>query len=181
MALNPTRSITGAMVSVFAVSMPSAAHVLWLPSRREVSTRATSATVPPSPDPQQYLPVFDRRAILNEDLGDGAAHLGAHAVHQLHHLNHADDGVLLYLGADLDIRRSAGPRCAVEDSEKRRSDVEERAIAGGCLGLAVRLELRRHSRRRRRRDASPRRRSARRRRDIGPLAPGSRAAPEREL
>src|SRR5689334_12734848 len=44
-ALKPTRSITGAMVSVLAVSTPSAAHRHWLPSRREVSTIWMSATV----------------------------------------------------------------------------------------------------------------------------------------
>src|SRR6185312_2750109 len=43
-ALKPTRSITGAMVSVFAVSTPRAAHRHWLPSRSDVSTSWTSAT-----------------------------------------------------------------------------------------------------------------------------------------
>ena len=43
-ALKPTRSMTGAMVRVLAVSIPTAAHVLWLPSRSEVSTSAISAT-----------------------------------------------------------------------------------------------------------------------------------------
>src|SRR3954462_8888814 len=43
MALNPTRSITGAMLSVFAVSMPVAPHRHWLPSRSEVSTSCNSA------------------------------------------------------------------------------------------------------------------------------------------
>src|SRR5262249_8138749 len=41
--LKPTRSITGAIESVLAVSMPSAAQRHWLPSRKEVSTRRTSA------------------------------------------------------------------------------------------------------------------------------------------
>src|SRR3974390_1893036 len=95
-ALKPTRSITGAMVSVFAVSMPAAAQVLWLPSRSEVSTRPISATVWSSRDPQQHLPVFDRRAILHEDLGDRALNLRAHRVHELHHFDDADDGVLLH-------------------------------------------------------------------------------------
>src|SRR5690348_13788904 len=43
MALKPTRSITGAMVSVRAVSTPSAAQRHWLPSRSEVSTSLMSA------------------------------------------------------------------------------------------------------------------------------------------
>src|SRR5690349_9836778 len=43
MALKPTRSMTGAMLSVRAVSMPSALHRHWLPSRSEVSTRRASA------------------------------------------------------------------------------------------------------------------------------------------
>src|SRR5690242_15539949 len=43
-ALNPTRSITGAMVSVLAVSTPSAAQRHWLPSRSDVSTSWMSAT-----------------------------------------------------------------------------------------------------------------------------------------
>src|SRR5580658_1117276 len=45
MALKPTRSITGAMVSVRAVSTPSAAQRHWLPSRSEVSTSWMSAIV----------------------------------------------------------------------------------------------------------------------------------------
>src|SRR6185369_17436935 len=44
MAEKPTRSITGAMVSVMAVSMPVAPQRLWLPSRSEVSTIRISAT-----------------------------------------------------------------------------------------------------------------------------------------
>src|SRR4029077_19304232 len=43
-ALKPTRSMSGAMVRVLAVSIPTAAQVLWLPSRSDVSTRAISAT-----------------------------------------------------------------------------------------------------------------------------------------
>src|SRR6185436_18986082 len=43
MALKPTRSITGAIESVCAVSTPSAAQRHWLPSRREVSTSRISA------------------------------------------------------------------------------------------------------------------------------------------
>src|ERR1700683_705781 len=42
-ALNPTRSITGAIVRVLAVSIPSAAQRHWFPSRSEVSTSCTSA------------------------------------------------------------------------------------------------------------------------------------------
>src|SRR6185437_9381903 len=45
MALKPTRSITGAMVSVRAVSTPRAAQRHWLPSRSEVSTSLISAMV----------------------------------------------------------------------------------------------------------------------------------------
>src|SRR5215475_14204797 len=44
MALKPTRSITCAMVSVLAVSTPSAAQRHWLPSRSDVSTICMSAT-----------------------------------------------------------------------------------------------------------------------------------------
>src|SRR5882757_2785894 len=47
MAANPTRSITGAIVRVRAVSTPSAAHRHWLPSRSEVSTIRTSAIARP--------------------------------------------------------------------------------------------------------------------------------------
>src|SRR5687767_1969415 len=43
MALKPTRSMTGAILSVRAVSMPTAPHRHWLPSRSEVSTSCTSA------------------------------------------------------------------------------------------------------------------------------------------
>src|SRR3954468_8557651 len=43
MALKPTWSMTGAMLSVFAVSMPVAPQRHWLPSRSEVSTSCTSA------------------------------------------------------------------------------------------------------------------------------------------
>src|SRR6185437_9242148 len=42
-ALNPTLSMTGAMVSVLAVSSPNAAQTHWLPSRSDVSTSCTSA------------------------------------------------------------------------------------------------------------------------------------------
>lgn len=42
-ALKPTLSMTGAMVSVLAVSMPSAAQTHWLPSRSDVSTSWISA------------------------------------------------------------------------------------------------------------------------------------------
>src|SRR5277367_2997311 len=43
MALKPTRSMTGAMVRLRAVSTPRADHRHWLPSRREVSTIWTLA------------------------------------------------------------------------------------------------------------------------------------------
>src|ERR1700751_999934 len=95
MALKPTRSISGAMVSVLAVSMPTAAHVLWLPSRSEVSTSAISAMLRSARDPQQHLPVFDRRAIRHENLAHRALDLGAHGIHEFHHLDDADDGVFL--------------------------------------------------------------------------------------
>src|SRR5688572_23809563 len=42
-ALKPTWSITGAIVRVFAVSIPGAAQRHWLPSRSEVSTSSMSA------------------------------------------------------------------------------------------------------------------------------------------
>src|SRR5688572_30109280 len=42
-ALKPTWSITGAIVSALAVSTPSAAQRHWLPSRSEVSTSSISA------------------------------------------------------------------------------------------------------------------------------------------
>src|SRR5689334_9016994 len=104
-ALNPTRSMSGATVRVFAVSMPSALHRLWLPSRSEVSTRAISAIGLSRREPQQHLAALDRRAVLGEDLDHPAARLGAHAVHELHHFDDADDRVLRDLRADLDIRR----------------------------------------------------------------------------
>src|SRR5215472_9137853 len=103
-ALKPTRSSSGATVSVLAVSMPRALHRLWLPSRSEVSTSAISATLPPARDPQQHLAVFDRRTIRNQDLDDRAAHFGTDAVHELHHFDDSDDGVLLHLGSDIDVR-----------------------------------------------------------------------------
>src|SRR5215475_10080293 len=118
-ALKPTRSSSGAAVSVFAVSMPSALQRLWLPSRSEVSTSATSAIAFPAHDAQQHLSGLDRGAVLRQDLDDPAAHLGAHAVHELHHLDDADDAVLLDLGADVDVRGGARPRSTVEDPEKR--------------------------------------------------------------
>src|ERR1700733_4564994 len=43
MALKPARSSSGAMVRHLAVSIPSAAHRHWLPSRSEVSTNSISA------------------------------------------------------------------------------------------------------------------------------------------
>src|SRR5215472_18745823 len=90
-ALNPTRSSSGATASVLAVSMPRALHRLWLPSRSEVSTSAISATVPSTRDPQQHLAVLDRRTILDQDLDDGAARLGTYTVHELHHFDDPDD------------------------------------------------------------------------------------------
>src|SRR5579862_5716373 len=129
-ALNPTRSMSGATVRVFAVSMPRALHRLWLPSRRDVSTSAISAIGVRPRDPQQHLAALDRRAVLGEDLDDAAARLGAHAVHELHHLDDADDRVLGDVRADLDVRGSAWARRAVEDAEQRRGDVDERGVAG---------------------------------------------------
>src|SRR5208283_999263 len=46
-ALKPARSIAGAIASVRGVSMPSAPHRHWLPSRSEVSTIWISAMGPP--------------------------------------------------------------------------------------------------------------------------------------
>src|SRR6516164_1755238 len=127
-ALKPTRSRSGATVSVLAVSMPSAPHRLWLPSRSVVSTRPISATGALPRNTQQNLPLLDRRAVPDQDLDDGAANLGAHAVHELHHFDDADYGVLFEHGADLDVRRGAGSRGAVEDAEKRCGDVNERGV-----------------------------------------------------
>src|SRR5215469_9153566 len=131
-ALKPTRSITGPIVRVFAVSTPTAAQVLWLPSRSEVSTRAISATLRLRCNTQQHLPVLDRRSILHENLDDPAARFGAHGVHELHHLDDADDRVVLHLRADLDKGRRPGLRRAVENSDQRRSDVDVRGIRGGA-------------------------------------------------
>src|SRR5213082_444675 len=64
--------------------------------------RAISATLRSPRDPHQRLRVFDHRAIRHEDLGDRAPSLRAHGVHELHHFDDADDGVLLHLGPDLD-------------------------------------------------------------------------------
>src|SRR5215831_20398282 len=125
-ALKPTRSITGAMVSVLAVSMPTAAQVLWLPSRSEVSTSAISATLRSRRDQQQHFPVFDRRAILHEDLRYRALRPRAHGVHELHHLDDADDRVFLDCSSDLDIRRRPGPCRPIENSHERSGDVEDR-------------------------------------------------------
>src|SRR6516162_8986484 len=141
-ALKPTRSSSGATVSVLAVSMPRALHRLWLPSRSEVSTSAISATLPPARDAQQRLAVLDRRTILDQDLDHGAAHLGTHAVHELHHFDDPDDGVFLHLGSHLDVRGGARPRRAVEDTEERRGNLLERRVARGPSLLALRLELR---------------------------------------
>src|SRR5215471_19079954 len=107
-ALKPTRSRSGATVSVLAVSMPSAPHRLWLPSRNVVSTSPISATGALPRDTQQHLPLLDRRTVRDQDLDDGAANLGAHTVHELHHFDDADDGALFEHGADLDIGRGAG-------------------------------------------------------------------------
>src|SRR5215475_10080896 len=100
-ALKPTRSSSGAAVSVFAVSMPSALQRLWLPSRSEVSTSATSAIAFPAHDAQQHLSGLDRGAVLRQDLDDPAAHLGAHPVHELLHLVYADTATTHDLGVSL--------------------------------------------------------------------------------
>src|SRR5262249_61659034 len=101
-ALKPTRSSSGATVSVFAVSMPSAPQRLWLPSRSEVSTSAISAIARPARDAQQHLSGLDRGAVLREDLDDPAAHPGAPAVHDLHHLRDAERAGLLHLRSHAD-------------------------------------------------------------------------------
>src|SRR6516225_92845 len=127
-ALKPTRSRSGATVSVLAVSMPSAPHRLWLPSRSVVSTSAISATGALPRDTQQHLPLLDRRAVRDQDLDDGTANLGAHAVHELHHFDDADDRVLFDHRADLDVRRGAGSGGPIEDTEERCGDVDERGV-----------------------------------------------------
>src|SRR6478736_8442066 len=123
-ALKPTRSITGAMVSVLAVSMPSAPHRLWLPSRSEVSTSATSATRLSGRDPRQHLPVLDHRAVLHQHLDHRAGNLRAHGVHELHHFDDADDAVRLHRRADLHVGLSAGLGRTVEDAHQWRGDLE---------------------------------------------------------
>ena len=77
----------------------------------------------PRADPQQHLPVFHQRAVARQDLGDRAAHAGAHRVHELHHLDDADDGVLLHDRAHLDKGRGPGLGRAIERAQQRRRDI----------------------------------------------------------
>ena len=99
-------------------------------------------------------------------------HAGAHGVHQLHHLDDADDGVLLDLRADFDEGRRAGLGRAVEGAQQRRG--HDPAASGSAAGAAAQRRGR-GARRRWRRAARPR--SWRR----GGAHPRCRAAPQADL
>src|SRR5207302_133726 len=137
MPLRASTSKASAMNSGLAVSQEMKRNPVDM-NWSEVSMRAISATLRSSRDPHQPLPVFDHRAIRHEDLDDRAPSLRAHGVHELHHFDDADDGVLLHLGPDLDVRRRARLRRTVEDADERRRHLHY-AGGGGCRKLAARL------------------------------------------
>src|SRR5215831_15761833 len=120
MALKPTRSITGAMVRVLAVSIPSAAHRLWLPSRREVSTICMLGMfqIMLRSHAHQDLPIFDRGTILNQYLDHFAFHARVDGIHELHHFDDTDHRVLVHFGAYFYEWRLAGLVRAIKDSQK---------------------------------------------------------------
>src|SRR6185295_1378309 len=99
MAEKPTRSITGAMVSVMAVSMPVAPQRLWLPSRSEVSTMRISATwrLPAFALDELTEPVgvdAAGREIITAQHGGLEFEIGAHAIDAggSQRFTHAGDG-----------------------------------------------------------------------------------------
>lgn len=65
------------------------------------------------------LAELDLGAVVNEDLGYHACHLGLDLVHQLHGLDNADGLTLVDPVSDLDEWRRVLRRPPVEDADKR--------------------------------------------------------------
>src|SRR6476620_5754821 len=63
-------------------------------------------------DDEQGLAVLDRLAVLDQDLGDRAGHVGLDLVHDLHGLDDADRVAFLDGAADVDERLRARARGA---------------------------------------------------------------------
>src|SRR5689334_6202565 len=120
--------MTGAIVSVFAVSTPSAAQTHWLPSRSEVSTSSISATSARLfADTHQGLAVFNQYTVAGQDLEYLAPRPGADRIHQLHDFDDADDGVLLDDRTHFDERGRTGFGGSVEGAQEGRGDL----VSGG--------------------------------------------------
>src|SRR6202142_4054515 len=125
MARKPTRSITSAMASVLAVSMPSAAHRHWLPSRSEVSINWISAMVGVRARPHQDFAELHQRLISRQDLRDHTLDTGPYRIHELHDFDDPDDTVLIPRRADLDERRGSRPGRPVKCAEHGRCDLPQ--------------------------------------------------------
>src|SRR4051812_20933541 len=69
---------------------------------------------PASLDDEQRLAVFDRLAVLAQDLGHRAGLVGLDLVQDLHGFDDADRVAFLHLTADLDEGLGARARCPVE-------------------------------------------------------------------
>src|SRR6476619_1350275 len=74
------------------------------------------------PDREQPLSVLDRLTVLDVGAHELTVVLRRDLVHQLHRFDDADDLILLHPLTDLDERRRAGLRRAVERPDDRRLD-----------------------------------------------------------
>src|SRR5215468_6944036 len=102
--------------------MPISRQARWI--RRAISPRfAISIFLNMSPtaslDDEQRLTVFDGLAVLGQDLGDRAGHVGLDLVHDLHRLDDADRIAFLDLRADVDERLGSRARRAIEGADHR--------------------------------------------------------------
>src|SRR2546427_145896 len=70
----------------------------------------------------QRLPAFDRLRIVDQDVRDRAACTRRDRVHQLHHLDDADDGMVIDDLPDIDEGAPPGFGRAIERAHHRRTD-----------------------------------------------------------
>src|SRR5215475_619835 len=89
-------------------------------------------------DPEQWLAVFDRLAVFDEDFGDGSAGVGWNLVHQLHRLDDAERLSGLDRVAQFNEGFSRRRRGAIESADDRRGDDVQFLFrrSGGGSGLA---------------------------------------------
>ncbi len=85
-------------------------------------------------DLEELLPVFDGLAVIDEELDDGAFHLGLDLVHDFHGLDDADHAGLGDLGADLGEGLGFRGGGLVEGADHGALHVDDAGLVGGGGG-----------------------------------------------